>query len=82
MFFVEHDNEDDGYDIEADVGINPEPGDIYGDINEEIEFQVIDNPYYGGEIELGAQRTNNARKKANLNDVEVVTSVRNIYYEM
>ena len=28
-------------------------GDIYGDINEEIEFQSTQNPYYGGEVDDG-----------------------------
>ena len=28
-------------------------GNVHGNINEEIEFQTIQNPYYGGEIEDG-----------------------------
>ena len=61
---------------------NRDSGDIYGNIDEGIEFQAIQNPYYDGEIEMSAQNTNNVKKKTNLNDVEVVTVTHNTYYEM
>ena len=32
---------------------NPPTGDIYGDVNEDIEFQTIQNPYYAEELDNG-----------------------------
>ena len=38
---------DDNYDA-----VNDErSGEIYGNIDDEIEFQTMQNPYYGGEID-------------------------------
>ena len=32
-------------------GVDKQPeGDIYGDVNEDIDLQIIQNPYYGGEV--------------------------------
>ena len=48
--FVETENNDgNDYDGVTDQSA----GEIYGDINEEIEFQPIQNPYYVGEVDDG-----------------------------
>ena len=55
-------------------------GDVYGDINDDLELQVVENPYYGYEVE-----TNHSRSRmpsTNRNDMEVITSRQNDYYEM
>ena len=80
--YLEPENEDDGYDIVTEARSSRDSGDIYGNIDEDIEFQGIENPYYDGEIEMSAQNTNDAKKKPNLNDTEVVTTIHNIYYEI
>lgn len=63
------------------AGANRNSGDIYGDIDEDVDFQVIQNPYYDGEIKMSPLNTNNARKTTNLKDTEAVTVTHNIYYE-
>lgn len=41
--------DDDNYDEVNEQ----QSGEIYGNIDEEIEFQTMQNPYYGGEIDDG-----------------------------
>lgn len=55
-------------------------GDVYGDMNDNLELQVVDNPYYGDELETNPNRS---RIPSNtMNDMEVITSRQNDYYEM
>ena len=34
----------------------PLPGIIFGDINEDTQFQITQNPYYGGEVDSGSMQ--------------------------
>ena len=55
-------------------------GDVYGDLNDNVELQVAQNPYYEGEVETNH---NSIRiPNINMNDMEVITSRENDYYEM
>ena len=86
--FLEAENIFDGYYIE------PEEDNVYGDVNEEPEFNihgnnnkdpdcnVVQNPYYGGEIEMEIMQPGKTRKNVDLNNTEIVTTTKNIYYEM
>ena len=67
--------------------INENAGDIYGDIDEDLdiqdsEFQVVQNPYYGvdGDIALENKRPKNRSRKSN--EMEMITKTKNMYYEM
>lgn len=53
---------------------------IYGDPNEPIEFQVLQNPYYGGEININDQIVDNGA--SNMGNSQIITATRNIYYDM
>ena len=50
MFLIEIENYDDN---DYDEVNEPPSGDIYGDVNEDIEFQTIQNPYYAEELDNG-----------------------------
>ena len=55
-----------------------ELGDVYGDINDDLELQVVENPYYGSEVETSP---NNSRvTRTNVPNMEVITSRQNDYY--
>ena len=86
MFFLQLDsateNVDDGYDVEPMHTNNHNSGGRYRDINEGLELNVIDNPYYGGELEPIDQSSIRFGQNITSNDVEVVTARSNIYYEM
>ena len=55
-------------------------GDVYGDINDDLELQVVQNPYYGDELETSHNDTGS--QATNRQDMEVITSRQNDYYEM
>ena len=45
--FIETENDTNNYDEINEYT----PEDIYGNVDEEIEFQTIQNPYYGGDFD-------------------------------
>ena len=53
---------------------------VYGDVNDDLELQVIENPYYGDELETEQPRTRTPI--SNMNNIELITSRQNDYYEM
>ena len=55
-------------------------GDVYGDLNDSLELQVVQNPYYGGEVE--ANQNDIRPQNTDRNDMEMITSRQNDYYEM
>jgi hypothetical protein len=65
--------------LELENGKNSIPRHNDGDIKGTLEFEVIDNPYYGIEQETAVTNTEDLNKTEN---VEVVTRTHNIYYEM
>ena len=83
-FLLVTDDYDDGYDIEPDTKNNADDRNIYGDINEEPEFRVVqlsNNPYYGDGIELGTTNETNGETQADVSNADVVTRIENLYYE-
>ena len=61
---------------------NEDCGDIYGDVNDDLEFQTLQNPYYGGEEETDININITEMPRPNTNNTEVVTLAKNDYYEM
>ena len=55
-------------------------GDIYGDVNDNLELQVVENPYY--ECEEETNRNQNRISSPDRNNTEVITSRQNDYYEI
>ena len=55
-------------------------GDVYGDVNDDLELQVVENPYYGDEVETNQNSTRTP--STDMNNMEVITSRQNDYYEM
>ena len=79
--------EDDGYDMVENVGIDGNTENIYGDMDEDLEddgpeFQVIENPYYGGEVDLSREFQTGQRGGRTLNNGDIITVTQNEYYEM
>ena len=63
-----------------DEVVNGEIGNVYGAIEDDIEFQTIDNPYYGGEVDLASANNGDQRNNPNERDLEIITATSNIYY--
>ena len=57
-------------------------GEIYGNTDEDFDLQVIQNTYYGGEVDMGQDGFSIPMNNLNINDAEVITSIQNDYYEM
>ena len=73
-------DDDDNYDMAYDEPSAQDLGDVYGDINDDLELQVVENPYYGCEVETSS---NNSRvTSTNVPSMEVITSRQNDYYEI
>ena len=53
---------------------------IYGDLSNDNEFIVIQNPYYGGNPEMDSE--NAKGNVTDLNNTEIVTVCENIYYDI
>ena len=67
--------------------INENAGDIYGDIDEDLdiqdsEFQVVQNPYYGGDPDIGLENKKTKKRNRKSNETVMVTKTKNVYYEM
>ena len=56
-------------------------GEIYGDVEEDLEFQnVTQNPYYGIDVEMKNDRTSKTRGGSS--QTEIITRTSNVYYEI
>ena len=66
----------------ADEITNEDYGDVYGDVNDDLEFQTVQNPYYGGEEQMDINTTSTKSPRPDTNNTEVVTLTKNDYYEM
>ena len=68
------------YDMAYEDSPSETFGDVYGDLNDNVELQVAQNPYYESEVET---HHNSIRiPNNNMNDMEVITTRENDYYEM
>ena len=79
-FHVHSSAGDDDYDIAYDEQPVENFGDVYGNVNDDLELQVVENPYYDQEVETS--QGNIRIPSTNTNDVEMITSRQNDYYEM
>ena len=71
--------EDDGYDMVNELESPNELENMYGDIDEDLELNETQNPYYGYDVEEDAQ--NRYNQTENLEST-IITTTKNIYYEM
>ena len=78
MFFFEEN--DDGYDMIEDDALNGETGNVYGALDEDLELQTIDNPYYDGEGGMVFENNSVQGRNVNPGDQEIITRTSNIYY--
>ena len=53
---------------------------VYGAIDEDLELQTIDNPYYGGEVYMASENDRQQRCDPGERNMEMVTAQSNIYY--
>ena len=70
--------DEDNYDTLYDT-TGHKTGGINGNVTENQEFQITQNPYYGDEVEVNA--ANNRNGNLVLNNGDVVTVQQNLYYE-
>ena len=54
---------------------------MYGDIDEDREFQNMHNPYYGDDENMISKSSSNRFGKHDPNAIDVITAQTNIYYE-
>ena len=73
-------DDDDNYDMVYDERSAQDLGDVYGDINDDLALQVVENPYYGDDVATNHSRS--GMPSTSRNDMEVITSRKNDYYEM
>ena len=91
--------EDDGYD-ELEPGFDLRCAEVDGDVNEDLNSQIVENPYYGDlttvdtrntvmdnpyyddNIEFSTQDLNSKENDDNADDPQIITTVKNIYYEL
>ena len=57
-------------------------GNIYGNPDEDLDFQVVQNPYYEGEVEMHPNEVSAPMNNLNMSNIEVITSTQNDYYKM
>ena len=50
-------------------------------MNENLEFQTIQNPYYDNNIEM-SDLSENMNLRSNSNYVDAITATTNIYYDL
>ena len=79
----EADDDNSNYDG-IELSVDEQIGDIYGDPYEESEppAPVVQNPYYGDDIETGPSGNINSSKQKDIDKNEVITCTKNVYYEM
>ena len=73
---------DDDHQVRTETENARSSFEVSGDINQDNKFQVVQNPYYGDEIELDSQPLKDIKGKVDLKNAEVITVTTNIYYEM
>ena len=61
--------------------IQEHSGDIYGE-DVDLDFHVVENPYYGGEVEMDQNGDIIPMNDINMSNKEVILSIHNDYYEM
>ena len=71
---------DDNYDIAYEEPTLENFGDVYGDVSDDIELQVVENPYYGDEEETN--QNSKMMPSSNMENLKMITSRQNDYYEM
>ena len=76
---IDDDNIYDGVEQEDEKKHNPRSESVYGNLEEDPYFK-IQNPYYGGDVEMDG--TPNNPNNPDFTNVELVTAQTNIYYEM
>ena len=59
-----------------------DPGDRPNGLSEDAENTTIQNPYYEGDDQLCIEFISKSEIIPNWNETEVVTSTKNLYYEM
>ena len=58
-------------------------GAVYGGITEDIgQPDVVQNPYYGGDLEVNPINTNHSDRVHGVNENVTLTCTENIYYEI
>ena len=57
-----------------------EVGNVYGAIDDDLELQTIDNPYYGGEVDMLPENERHQRYNPGAGNMEIVAAQSNIYY--
>ena len=70
------------YDIVGNENINEQYGNVYGDVNDDLEFETVQNPYYEGDDEINAHTNIIETPDPNTSHAEVITVTKNDYYEM
>ena len=80
-------DDDDNYDMVEEERMKENVGDIYGDIDEDLDiqgsdFQVVQNPYYGGDGDIGLEIKRPKDRSRKSNETEIITKTKNVYYEM
>ena len=75
MSFYYIEEEDDGYDAAGDEGLRDETGNVYGAIDDDLELQTMNNPYYDGEVDMFPEDNRGQRSNE-----EIITATSNIYY--
>ena len=68
-------------EFENENTTNEAEGEIYGDMNEDLQSATIDNPYYGEDIELSEHPYGANSHIRNNNSTETITTTTNIYYD-
>ena len=58
---------------------NEDCGNVYGDVNDDLEFQTVQNPYYGDEEEINVNTNSFKTPGSNTNPTEVITLTKNDY---
>ena len=55
---------------------------VYGDVNEDIEFELVQNPYYGGDVNINTNHEHTQGTMSTMTNMEVITSTSNTYYKI
>ena len=77
--------EEDDYDGVDDVELNQAAEKDEGSIENPPKVPNVQNPYYEGDFDVSATNNDGSRKNHNnedLNDSAIVTSTKNVYYEL
>ena len=81
IFWQGDENDDDNYDSINYSITGDNIANVYGDIGEDPEFQIMHNPYYGDDEIITSEFSSNRRGKSDPYTTEAITAQTNIYYE-